>query len=179
MHQYRLQETMNTEMKEVTPEEMENGKNEAFIDFREKEEGELVIKLKDLTKTDTKVKEEVKDLDDDNLNILRIFIDTVSRNNFHRKYKETSKFLKKYHFLNKKDKRVYEFFRFHAIRGWTFPNLLASSYGREYEGWSEYNLTRIHTYARRKGYITGLSSDCCVIAETETKGKTFSFKFFR
>lgn len=171
MQQYWLQKAVNDGIESISPREMENGEKEVFIDFRENPNGELLLKLKDLTKRDEKVRSEVKKLDDKNLNILRIFIDTISRSNFHRKYKETIKFLKKYHYLNKGEKRVYEFFRFHAIRGWTFPNLFASTYGRDYDGWSERNLTRIHTYARRKGYITGLSSDCCVIPESETKGK--------
>lgn len=170
MQQYRLQAQVNEKMRSETPETMAEGDREVFIDFREKEEGELKIKLKNLIEREEKVKEEVKDLDDDNMNILRIFIDTISRNNFHRKYKETIKFLKKYHYLKKGDKRTYEFFRMHSIRGWTFPNLFASTYGRDYDGWSEFNLTRIHSFARKQGYITGMASDCCVIPETETKG---------
>lgn len=170
MQQYRLQSHINSGMKSENEKTMNEGDREVFIDFREKEEGELKIKLRNMVDRDEKVKEEVKPLDDNNLNILRIFIDTISRNNFHRKYKETIKFLKKYHYLKKGDKRTYEFFRMHSIRGWTFPNLFASTYGRDYDGWSERNLTRIHSYARKKGYITGMASDCCVIPETETKG---------
>lgn len=175
MHQFQLQEKVNKDIKAVDEEEFLKGDKEVFIDFRSKDEGELVLKVRDLTKKNSKVKQEVKNLDNENLNILRIFIDTVSRNNFHRKYKKTLKFLKKYHYLKKKDKRVYEFFRLHSIKSWTFPNLFASTYGRDFEGWSETNLTRIHTYARKKGYITGFTSDCCVVSESETKGKKLKF----
>jgi hypothetical protein len=70
----------------VTEQELKTGNEEVFIDFREKKTGEIVIKLRNLIEKDAAVKNRVKDLDKDHLNILHIFIDTVSRNNFFRKY---------------------------------------------------------------------------------------------
>ena len=83
---------------------------EVFYDFRRDPiEGEMIIKLKDLSKN-----HEFKNLDNDHPNILNIFIDTVSRQRFHRRYSKVSKFLKKYHFSENKKMRVYEFFRLHS-----------------------------------------------------------------
>ena len=171
--QYSLQKAINEGIKEATPEQVQNGKEELFIDFRKSAEGELITKVRDLTKSSKLIGLQVKPSDKEHPNILRIFIDTISRNNFHRKYKETSKFLVKYHYQKSEKLRVYEFFKMHAIQGWTFPNLFASSYGHTFDGWKAYNLKRIQSYARSAGYITGMTSDCCVIAETESKGKNF------
>ena len=85
----------------------------------------MIIKVRDLIKGNKTMEERVKPLDKDHLNILHIFIDTVSRNNFFRKYKKTAKFLSENYHAEKKKKRVYEFHRVHSIRGYTFPNLFA------------------------------------------------------
>jgi hypothetical protein len=128
--------------------------------------------VRNLIKTDPEVAERVKALDDDHYNILHIFIDTVSRNNFFRKYKKTTKFLQEHYHTKGKSKRVYEFFRMHSIRGYTFPNLFASTYGIAYaDSWSKEHLKRIDHYAKDAGYIVGMTSDCCTYPESEVKYK--------
>ena len=72
-----LQHYFMSNMESVTEDEMENGPLEAFIDFRKKPEGELIVKLKKLNFDNRKVKVENNDLK--HPNILRIFCDTVSR----------------------------------------------------------------------------------------------------
>lgn len=167
--QYELQSLIMDSMKSVTEEEMENGDKEVFIDFRKNYNGEILIKVKNLLDRNETVRNRVKKSDKQHLNILNIFIDTLSRNNFHRKYKNTREFLKKYHYSQKKSKRVYEYFRLHSIRGYTFPNLFASTYGIRNDKWDELHLKRIDSYAKEAGYITGISSDCCVYPESESK----------
>ena len=158
----------------VTEQELKTGNEEVFIDFREKKTGEIVIKLRNLIEKDAAVKNRVKDLDKDHLNILHIFIDTVSRNNFFRKYKKTTKLLQENFHTEKKSKRVYEFHRLHSIRGYTFPNLFASTYGLSYnDSWSKEHLKRIDSYAKDAGYIVGMTSDCCTYPESEVKCKHF------
>lgn len=125
--------------------------------------------MRNLLLKDPDLRKRVKKVDKDHLNILEIFIDTVSRPNWHRKYLQTNQFLKQYHYLEKKNKRVYEFFRMHSIRGYTFPNLFASTYGVEYSHWQDSHLTRMSTYAKKAGYITGMTSDCCTYSEVEVK----------
>lgn len=169
--QYVMQEKVMKGIRMEYKEEIEEGDREVFLDFRKSFDGEIKIKVKNLIERNETVKSRVKKWDKDNLNILNIFIDTVSRNNFHRKYKKTKEFLEKYNYLNKKEKRVYEFFRLHSIRGYTFPNLFASTYGIRNDYWNEKHLNRIDSYAKKAGYITGLSSDCCVYPESESKSK--------
>jgi hypothetical protein len=103
---------------------------------------------------------------------LHIFIDVLSRNNFWRRYHKTGSFFKNYHYSQKKNKKVYEFLRFHSLIGYTFPNLLASVYGVEQGyGWNSYDLKRVEHYAQDAGYITGISSDLCEYGEYFTKCK--------
>ena len=172
-YQFYLQDTINYNLKAVTQERFDNGPEETFIDFRKDPNGELKIKVRDLRKNKMFdfMNYRVKKHDKKHPNILRIFVDTVSRNDFQRKFKKTAKFLKEYNFVNKEKYRAYQFFRFHSIQDFTFPNLFASSYGRNFKQWNKHKLKRIQTHAAEKGYVTGLSSDCCVVAETETKSK--------
>lgn len=156
----------------VTEEQMENGNEEVYVDFRTKSQGEVILKVRNLIDKDEELKKRVKKLDKDHLNILHIFIDTVSRNNFYRKYKKTTKFLQDYYHTKGKSKRVYEFFRMHSIRGYTFPNLFASTYGISYnDSWSKEHLKRIDHYAKDAGYVVGMTSDCCTYPESEVKCK--------
>ena len=151
-------------LKPATQFDVEHGKEEVFIDFRLKEEGELIIKLKNLNLKNRKfsiLKEEKS-----HPNILRIFIDTVSRQRFIRRYHKTQQFLKKYHFSKYKKLLSYEFFRFHSIAGYTYPNLIASTYGN-FEVSYAHQLTRIETLAKKLGYITGIASDLCNLYERE------------
>jgi hypothetical protein len=157
-------------LKGVSEKEMNEGDEEIFVDFRNKQTGQINIKLKNLMERDNEVKERVKPWDKDHYNILHIFVDTVSRNNFYRKYKKTTKLLQEYYHAEKKSKRVYEFHRLHSIRGYTFPNLFASTYGLSYDdSWSKTHLKRIDHYAKDAGYIVGMSSDCCTYPESEVK----------
>ena len=166
-----LQKKVNNGYVSQTPTSMENNDEEIFIDFRKSEQGELVIKLKDLKPRDPKVKNRVKKLDDKHKNVLMIFIDTLSRNEFHRKYPKTRKIMKKYLHLNKSPKiRAYEFFRLHSIRSYTFPNIFGSSYGVLYQDWNQPKLKRIESYAKDAGYITGMGVDMCSYSESEVRG---------
>jgi hypothetical protein len=157
-------------LEEATPEDLVSGDREFFLDFREAEP-KVHIEVRNLIEKNPEIKERVKPVDKDHLNILNIFIDTVGRANWHRKYDKTNEFLRKYHYLKKENKRVYEYFRLHAIRGYTFPNLFASTYGVDYSHWHDDNLKRISSYAKKAGYITGITSDCCTYSEVEVKCK--------
>ena len=114
-------------MESVTPLEMEKGPLEVFVDFRKRSTGELKVKLKKLDFSNRETKVEKHDLE--HPNILRIFCDTVSRQRFIRRFLKTKAFFKKYHFSKNKKLRSYEFFRFHSLRAFTYPNLIASTYG--------------------------------------------------
>lgn len=169
--QYELQMSVMDGLEQVDEEEVKSGEREFFIDFRGKEPKEI-IKVRNLLESNVERREKVKKVDKNHLNILNIFVDTVSRQNWHRKYHKTNEFLRKYHYSKKRNKRVYEFFRFHSIKGYTFPNLFASTYGVEYSHWNDNHLKRLSTYAKKAGYITGITSDCCTYSEVEVKCKS-------
>jgi hypothetical protein len=73
----------------VTKEEMEEGPEETYIDFSENPKGEYKFKIRDLrnSKDDTSIADRVKPVTRDQLNVLRIFIDTISHQRFHRRFK--------------------------------------------------------------------------------------------
>jgi len=166
--QYDFQAKILRLRQEETEDSLEKGDREVFIDFRKDFMGEFIMKVRNLKEKDP---------------FIVVFVDTVSRNNFHRKFKNTKKLLQKYNYRLKKELRLYEYFRMHSIRGYTFPNLFASTYGVPYlDSWTDNHLKRIESYAKEAGYITGMTSDCCTYTESEVKcKKNFfeNFNFFR
>ena len=68
---------------------METGDQEVFVDFRTNKNGEIVIKLKDISASKT-----ILDEDDNYTSILRVFVDTISRPRFYRRFPKTKEFLK-------------------------------------------------------------------------------------
>lgn len=162
---YGPQEALLNTMKSSTQDEIDNGEREVFIDFRKKEEGELTVKLKDVR---TKGKgQNLLPPDPRHLNILRVFMDTVSRQRFFRTMPETVRLLKEYHFTQNKKQRLYEFFRFHSMEAMTYSNLLSSEYGH-YEQFDvdpkydeSYPWKSIESFAREKGYVSGMASNFC------------------
>ena len=178
--QFRMNKLTMEGIQKETYESMKTSPREIFVDMSKgnaTQEAEVVFSLKDRKKTDPKVKERVKPLDKDHYNILMLFVDTVSRQNSHRKYKHTLDIFKKYINSKKKKLRAYEFFRLHSIRSYTFPNLFASEYGAPYdELWSK-ELKRTESYAKDAGYITGYSADFCGYSEAEvSKSKNNRFQ---
>jgi len=167
----RTYDEIKKELKEVSEEEMlKTSKYHTFIDFRKKKEGEVVINIKNQIERNPKIKERVKDIDENHVNFLSILVDTVSRNHFLRSYPQTTAFLKEHHHSLNKEFRVYEFFRTHSIKGYSYPNYLASTYGRLEEILDEpTHQTRVDTLMKKAGYITGLSSDFCAYPELETE----------
>jgi len=163
--------TLN-DAKEVNESDITSTSNdmEVFLDKRKKNQEKLIINLKDyrLTHPGTKFLPH----DKDHLNILQIFVDTVSRNRFHRRFTQVKRFLENYHYSKGKGKRVYEFFRFHSVRGWTNPNLIAQTYGFYNDSKYEREEKRIDSYAREKGYVTGITNDLCNAIEDEILSKT-------
>ena len=140
-------------IKGVTPEEMETGNEEVFVDFRKNKNGEIVIKLKDISASKT-----ILDEDENYTSILRIFVDTISRPRFYRRFPKTKDFLRQFAPSKGKSKSIYEFFRLHSIKGFTAPNLVGSLYGF---GGVKHMMKRIDSYADQRGYVTGMARDIC------------------
>lgn len=168
--------TTMVDLRTATVEELENGKNELFLDFRKNSQGELKLKLRNLIKSDKKIAERVKNEEKKFPNVAYIFIDTVSRQEFWRKYKKTARFLEKFHHKKNKKLRAYEFTKLHSIRPYTFPNLFASNYGLDRKHIKKSFLNRIESYFKKNGYITGFSSDSCFMAEDNVRCKKIETK---
>lgn len=117
-HVYKVQEAVINGAKPISEQEMLNGPNEVFIDFRKDlDQGEVVIMLKKIT--DQAFLEDSTKFP----SFLNIFVDTVSRPRFHRRFKKLAKFIQKYHYSKDGDYLAYEFHRLHSNRGYTSPNL--------------------------------------------------------
>jgi len=157
-----LQEKTLTGVKQAT--DIDQDDREVFIDFNTEKSGELKYKLKPLNSTRM---EEIGPEGDHHKSILRIFIDTTSRNRFYRRFPKTREFLKNYIPSEDKSKAIYEFFRLHSIKGFTAPNLIASVYG--YNVVSR-ELKRIESFAKERGYVTGMARDLCNYNEAGATG---------
>ena len=123
----RLQSEINWYMMKESPDSLENGDRESYMDFRESTEGKYVIKLRD-QKKNSDFKWNLLPHDNDHMNILHIFMDTVSRQRVYIAMPKTVDVLKKIPFTRNEKMRVYEFFRHHALGGYTWPNLMSSMY---------------------------------------------------
>lgn len=153
----RFQNEINSKIARSTQEEIDSGDKEVFIDFRRVPEGEVILKLRDLRKKSPGLN--LLPHDKDHLNILHLFVDTVSRQRLFRRFTKTAEILKDYHFTKNKKIRSYEFFRFHAIVPWTSYNLISSVYG-SIDGLSS-EKKRIESFAKDRGYVTGFTNNFC------------------
>jgi hypothetical protein len=94
-------------------------------------------------------------------NVLVMFIDTLSRPHFFRKFPKTAKFLKQFspyeENFSKKNMTVFEYFKFHSLTPWTEPNLKAAYYGAKIDG----NGTHFANYFKENGYILGRINAFC------------------
>ena len=86
-------------------------------------------------------------------NLLIFFIDNISRANFHRKLKKTSRFFDQLANNDESDFEVYEFFRYHSIETNTLRNYNALFYGLD--GYLTTESRNVFQYFSKNGYITG------------------------
>lgn len=155
--------------------DIDSVKEEIFIDFSERPEGESKIIVKSVLKNNPELDKKIKEVDEDHLNVLSIFIDTASRDRIWRKYPRMSQFLASAKHDPDFVANVYEHKLFFSIAGWTIPNIVASVYGasqRVVTKESKYsaepnmnykNMKSAWSLAQENGYITGRSSDYCSI----------------
>lgn len=167
-------------------EEISLNSREVFYDFSETNIKDIINGKEDRLDKMPNVIFDIKELGnlyeydkikENEYNILDIFIDTLSRQNFHRRYSMLKKWLSERHYSLNKNISSFEFFRNHSIRGYTRPNVIASQMGvkdttdmknmdlkKTIE--DDYKLNKIKnkfTYAKESGYVVGLSYDNCII----------------
>lgn len=120
----------------------------------------------DLKRNDTRAEElkqvRKKVLEEDNFknnteridkNLLIFFIDNISRPNFHRKLKKTSRFLNQFANNPESEYEVFEFFRYHSIETNTLRNYNALFYGLD--GYLTTEAYNVFQHFSDNGYITG------------------------
>jgi hypothetical protein len=171
-----LQKTLLDRVHGVTEREMNEGTEEIFLDFRgENEElGKLLIKVKDRRKEYPELKKKLLKVDPatGKYNVLNLFVDTISRGRFFRRFPQTIQFLTNLKNKEGSSARVNEFNKFHSLRGFSFANMLASHFGLQEDQWREEKYDtqkRVEHFAHDDGYITGFSSDICQYSEQNTE----------
>lgn len=164
-----IQEQVLANVRAVTDKELESSPNDISVDFKDPKNPKMTITVKDRRIQHPQIEPRIKDLDSNHLNILNIFVDTVSRGRFYRKYPKLAKFLVETKYDSKKANRVFEFTKMNSLYGHTFPNLLASEYGLEFDPWRGRNRTRIEHFAFDQGYVTGVSQDLCQVQEQDVE----------
>lgn len=170
---YELFQQANYDMMEIIdPKDIDDSPREVFFDFRKDHiQGETIIKLRDLSSMN-----KFSEVDFEHPNIVNIFIDTISRQRFHRRFHRTKQFLKKNHFSKDGSNLAYEFFRCHSDRGYTSPNLFSQTYGF-YDGiyTSSYH-KRVEHFAYEQGYVSGIFNNYCQALEVDIK-KAYSVSY--
>ena len=143
-------------------------KPEIILNFDKKTElGNIKIEI---VKNETLVKERKIKAEkfNDTLvdNILFIYVDSISRQHFLRKMKNTVKFLQKYfktqtlenEISKTKDFNFYQFLKYHSFIYFTPPNINPMFYG---ESMQYNNGTHIIKHFHDRGFITGQSNNIC------------------
>ena len=94
-------------------------------------------------------------------NILIMFLDTLSRVHFHRKFPKTIKFLKQFSHYEKnpekKNMTIFQYFKYNSLNTFTRPNLKAAYYGAKPDGEGIF----FAKYFKKKGYILGRVNTFC------------------
>ena len=165
-----LKEYQYLVMSNSIPMELYNDKNSSFsnylkpeveVEFDEEKRGKIYINV---NRNETLISERKKLQYKKSLynNILIIYLDAVSRNQFRRKLNKVSKIIKPYFPYNKniteKKYSAFEFLKYNTLQALTYPNIKAMFYGIPVNG---LNGTNIVKYFKERGYITGHTGTTC------------------
>ena len=94
-------------------------------------------------------------------NVLVMFIDTLSRAHFFRKFPKTIDFLNQFSKYEpnyaKKNMTIFQFFKYHTLDTYTDPNIKAALYGAKIHGEG----THFVNYFKNNGYIVGRVNAFC------------------
>mgnify|MGYP002624760653 CR=1 FL=1 len=139
---------------------------EVYTDFSVNKDGEMFINLH-YNETLSKEKKKLeKNSNPYAINIMVLYIDSLSRANAIRKLKKTMKFFEKFISYkggsNEKSPKeifhAFEFMKYYAFEGNTIGNYPRMFYGNSRE---IKNKTKITKYLNENGYITGYANDHC------------------
>ena len=158
-----------------------NSKNrEIFINF-ENGKGKIEINLKkDFNLIKSRDKLSKKHIVKFN-NVYIIYIDGISRNHFHRKFKKTSKLIEKMLYSNKKKETKYkkynsfQFMKYHVFDGNTIGNNIPLIYGNNMNNISGISMTK---FFKDNGFITASTFNSCNREIFDWNKKQFKNIFF-
>jgi hypothetical protein len=141
-------------------------KPEVIVDFRNDPYGELKINI-NFNKNLSIKRQLLSNKNNNTNNILFIFLDNLSRTNFYRQYKRTSKFIEQFlkykGFSNKIDRNQnyhgFEFLKYHKFNSATIGNALPMFSGVYFD--RKYHMISIVKELKELGYITCNVQDIC------------------
>ena len=144
-----------------------NRRPEVSVDFTHNIQGKIDINVHYDENLSKKKKHLEKNSEPISNNVLIIYLDSVSRQNAIRELKKTLKFFEKFMpfqggFNDKYPNENYhsfEFFKFHAFRGYTSINYPLLFYGKNKEAKNKYLISK---YFNENGYMTSLAHDSCL-----------------
>jgi hypothetical protein len=92
-------------------------------------------------------------------NVLYIFIDSLSRDNFRRKLPKTKAFFEKYYNTPDTDAEVFQFLKYHGLGSWTLINMIPTEFGVDsgHMGKPDFFLK----HYKERGFITGQAYTYC------------------
>ena len=123
---------------------------------------EMSIRIKadeKLVETRSKVRSSFKNTNFIAKNVIHLFIDSLSRDNFRRKLIKTHKLFENLYENKNFDTRVYQFLKYHAVASWTFINMVPSMFGVD----SNFSGSANHSnkFFKDKGFILGQAHNNC------------------
>jgi hypothetical protein len=143
----------------------ENIKNniEVIVDYS-LDKPEMILRVnrdEKLVQERTKIREKLNIKVDDLMskNVIHLFIDSLSRDNFRRKMPLSMKSLEKYFENKSTDARSYQFFKYQAVASWTYVNMVPSMFG--VESGTEGSPIHVNKYYKDKGYIMAQAHNNC------------------
>jgi hypothetical protein len=136
-------------------------KTEITIEFN-KEQPEMklrVVRDEAIVERRTKIRNSFKSTPFVTKNVIHLFIDSLSRDNFRRKLPKTKLWLERFYNKQNTQARVYQFFKYHAIASWTFINMVPVTFG--VDGSHQGNPVHSVRYYKEKGFVTGQGHNYC------------------
>ncbi len=138
---------------------------ELIVDYTKNPYGEIIIDLKfNKTLSEERKKLENKAKISYAKNIILLYIDSVSRASSIRQLKKTLKFIEKFMPYkggcnrNFSNFHSFQFFKYHAFKGYTYQNYPKIFYGNK----AGSNIIRITKYFKENGYVTSYSNEMCL-----------------
>ena len=161
-----FQERINHNMIKMDLYNKENYPDEPYPEvelfFDENNYGRIKINVTRDEKLSKERKEISKDKHSLFNNVLIIYIDAISRNQFQRKFHKLSKYIEQYMPYNtnenEKSYSSFQFMKYNTLKGLTLPNIKSMFYG---VGLDESDGINVVKFFKNQGYVTGHTGTTC------------------